>query len=401
MSNELTVISRENVSQIASMAPQAYQDNKSSHDKCIAAGQALIDKIQAAGKMDDELDKEAAAYLEKVRKTVKKMNDSRSPLTKLFDEYRKIFTTMENEVDPGKSGTVPAQLQALRNKFAEEKRAAELRRQQEEYRRQQAENARKLFRADCDAEYRRLFSMTLNAAINTLTDINSAVTLDNYTESYEKIKSFNCTLPDDWSSRWGSSIRRPLEIPAEEVKQIQEEVRQSLIQGFREQYTFDVEGYRDDFINRLPSKKKELEAIAKSNAEEAERRRQEIAAREAEEARRKEEERKAREAEEAQRKEIEKKNAEMDGLFGQAAVSAPVYQPKTSVKKKINILNIEGYVDVFSMWWSNYAAGLSKEELDKAFKTQITFCEKLANDKANALFIKSEHIEYVDDVKAR
>lgn len=401
MANELTVISQENVQQITSLAPQAFTGNKTSHDKCLAAGNDLIARIQAAGKMDDTLDQEAAQYLEKVRKTLKKMNDTRSPLTKLFDEYRKIFTGMENDIDPTKANTVPAQLQAYRNKFAADKRAEELRRQQEEYRRQQAEIARKQFRTDCDAEYRRLFTMTCNSAINNLTDLNASITLDNYAQVSEQIRNFNCILPEDWSSRWGSSLRMPLEIPREEAKKIQEEVRSSLEQGFKEQYTFDIEGYRDDFVNRLPSKKKELEAIAKAGAEEAARRKAEIAAREAEEARRKEEERKAREEEEARRKQFEAQNAEMDGLFGAASVSTPQYQPKTSVKKKINVLNIEGYEQVFAMWWSNVGCQMSKEELDKQFKVQITFCEKLANDKTNPRYIKSEHIEYVEDVKAR
>lgn len=49
-----------------------------------------------------ELDKEAALFIEKARKTVKKMNEKRSPVTKLFDDIRREFTVIENAIDPPK-----------------------------------------------------------------------------------------------------------------------------------------------------------------------------------------------------------------------------------------------------------------------------------------------------------
>ena len=75
--------------------------------------------------MTDELDKTAATYLERTRRTVKAMTELRSPVTKLFDQVRKEFTTLENDIDPTKAGTVPYQLQQLRNMYAAKKRAEE------------------------------------------------------------------------------------------------------------------------------------------------------------------------------------------------------------------------------------------------------------------------------------
>lgn len=402
MANELTVISQENVQLIAKNAPQMYSDCKLSHDKCLSAGQSLLARINAAGgKLNDELDQECATYIERVKKTLKKMNDARSPLTKMLDEFKTVFTTMENEVNVTKASTIPAQVQSFRNAFAAEKRAQEERRRQEELRRVQIENARKQFRSDAEDECHKMFDMIINTAINDLNAINSAITLENYQESAQKIEKFDCQLPTDWHSRWTSSIRLPLEISREECKKILEETRASLEPQFKEQYTYEIEANRDDLFNRLPSKKRALEAIAKAGAEEAERRRAEIAAREAEEARRKEEERKAREEEERKRAELARQNSEMEGLFGQAAASTPTYVPKTSVKKKINVLNVEGFSVIFSLWWAQVGCHLSMDELSKTFKTQVTYCEKVANDKSNPLMLESEHIEYVDEVKAK
>ena len=127
MSNEIAIIKRENVELIVSNAPTAYNENQVSHQRCLDAGNQLLDTIHQQG-MNDQLDQQAALFIEKARKTVSKMNDKRAPVTKLFDEIRRQFTTMENEVDPSKKDSVPYQLQQLRNEFAAKKRAEEERR---------------------------------------------------------------------------------------------------------------------------------------------------------------------------------------------------------------------------------------------------------------------------------
>ena len=88
----------------------------------------------------------------------------------------------------------------------------------------------------------------------------------------------------------------------------------------------------------------------------------------------------------------------MGSLFDQASVSAPTYQPKTSVKKRLVPLNVEAFPEIFSLWWMREGCQLSVDELTKMFKKQITFCEKCAKD---GEFIQSEHIYYEDEVKAK
>lgn len=84
MSSELVIIKQENIQTIVSAAPQSYSDNKLSCERCISAGQSILNTITTNGGMTDELDKEAALFIEKARKTVKKMNEKRSPVTKLL-----------------------------------------------------------------------------------------------------------------------------------------------------------------------------------------------------------------------------------------------------------------------------------------------------------------------------
>lgn len=402
MESNLTTISGENIRLVADSAPQMFADCRSSHDRCLAAGEALLAKVQAAGGgLDETLDRECALYIERVKKTLKKMNDTRSPLTKMFDEFKSVFTAMENDVNVTKASTVPARVQALRNAFAAERRAEEERRRQEEYRRAQAESARKTFRTAVEGECRRFFDACVTAAVNGLDAIYTSATLDSWLESLAALKGYDCNLPSDWATRWSSELRLPMEIGKDECCRMIDDIRDGLEPQLKEKYAAEVESHRDALCDRMPSRKRELEAIEKADAEEAERRRAEMAAREAEEARRRDEERRAREAEDARRAEAARQSAEMEGLFGQAAADAQAYTPKTSVKKRINVLNPEGYSEIFSLWWAQAGRFMSMDELAKAFKTQVTYCEKMANDKANPVLLKSEHVEYVEEVKAK
>ena len=110
-----------------------------------------------------------------------------------------------------------------------------------------------------------------------------------------------------------------------------------------------------------------------------------------------EKQKKLAEAEEA--KKLEQKQKEIAGLFEGQAIAAAGPSTKAKVTKKIHLLDPEGILPVISMWWSHEGKNLTAEELMKKFKSQITFCEKLANK--DGVTIKSEFVEYVDEVKVK
>ena len=121
MTIEITIFEPQNVDTIAKVAPQAFKENSVSHDRCLQFGQELLNRVNTEG-MSDELDQEIATFIERAKKTLKKMNGKRSAVTQLFDNIRSVYTKLENEVDPAKKGTVAAQLQEHRNKYAAKKR---------------------------------------------------------------------------------------------------------------------------------------------------------------------------------------------------------------------------------------------------------------------------------------
>lgn len=395
--NSLVIASSEtNIGVIVRDTPKFYEASLQSHDNCLAHCQRLLDTIRQSG-MTDELDRTAALYIERTRRTVKEMNERRSPVTKLFDQVRKEFTFLENDIDPTKTGTVPYHLQQLRNRYAAMKREQEEARLRAEEAQRQAEIARSQYRDACIEDYKSKFNELVNVCINELTDLNSHATLESLQAVSDTVSAYPVELSPEWCP--SSSVRLPFNLPPEETRAIRNEVLESLMPQFRSQYKVEIGDYRQEILDRLPSKKAELERMAKANAEEAAKIKADMAKREAAEAARKEAERIAREQEEAKKAEAVKANSEAVNLFNLAQATTPAYQPKSKVSKKIKITAPSGYMQVLAMWWAKEGCNLSKEELDKVFKKQIAFCEKIANKEEE--FINDPGIQYVDEVKAQ
>ena len=398
--NSLVVFDPENIHTIAEIGPVAIKENNVSHDRCLEAGRSLLARIQREG-MNDQLDQDIALYIEKAKKTVKKMNDKRTPVTKLFDAIRTSFTALEADVNPSSKGSIPAELQEHRNRYAAAKREEQLRKQREEAARQGRIQAIQRYTIDLEQSLITQLNNHIVGMINSMTAVMDRLSIDNYDESYNNINNIAVELQEDWINNLKGTVMIPTGLSTSDCKSIESDVKNKIRQRCHDQYASEIGDYRADILDRMPSKRIELQRIAKANEEEAARLKAELEAKEREEAARKE--RELREAEAAQKaaQELAAKKQNMDNLFGQAQVTMSNYQPKTQVKKCINVLNPEGFMEVVGLWWSQYGCTLSVAELSKTFSKQITFCNKLANDKDNPMTIQSEHIEYVEDVKAK
>lgn len=397
-SQALTIFEPKNVQQIADLAPQSYKDNSLSHFRCLEVGKQLLEKAKSEG-MSDALDMEIAKFIEKAKATVKKMNGKRTPVTQLFDQIRRVYTTMENDVDPSKVDSIPYQLQQQRNAFAKKKHEEEERRRREEAARQAKENAKVRYRAEVEDDYVKQFNALVNKSINELTDMDKQLTLDNYEIIFDGVNEYNCELPETWCQTVISAAHRPAELTPDECRAIQASVMAGLTNRFKEQFPFEVQSIRDDIFDRLPSKKKELERIAKASAEEAAKIKADMEAKEREEAARKEAERIEREKQEAAAAKLAAEKQQMDGLFGMPIATPATYQPKTQVKKEVVISSVEDVMKVVAFWFSQEGCTKTVEELSKEFKKQITFANKAANSKDAPMFIAD--VQYKDEVKAK
>lgn len=402
---ELTIVRKENVQLIAQTAPEVYKSNTTSCQKCTDFGNKLLAQIKANG-MNDELDMQCATYINKARNTVKKMNTNRSAITKLFDQIRSEFTGMENAIDPNKTGSIPYQIQQARNAYAAKKREGEERKRREEMMRQQREQALVRYKAEVEDGFKRQFNVYTTNATNELTKLNSGLTLENYEAQSKIIREYPVTLPANYIDTLKSTVLIPIPAEIADTRDLLPGIRSSilskLMQQFREQFQFEVGEYRDNILDMLPSKKAELERMQKADKEEKARMAAKLKEQEEAEAKRIKEERKRKEEEEAAKKKMQQEASEVNSLFaGQSIVTPEGYRPKTSVKKRLVFHDTQGVLAAVSMWWSKEGQFMTIEELAKIFKKQITFCEKVANDKAQPEFISSTSVSYEEEVKAK
>lgn len=397
--NEIVLLKPESLTQIVQAAPQSYADNRLSHDRCVQAGQTLLDSIRAAGGMNDELDRQAAAFIEKTKRTLKVMNDRRSPVTRLFDEVRSAFTLFENEIDPAKKGSVSYELQQLRNAYAAKKHKEEEDRRREQLLRQQREQRLQKLRQDIEDDLKTQYDSYAKSVISELESLDSSITLENYDRISARLRDFPKELPQAWLESLRTCVMAPFGVSVQDMSGIETEVKERLVRQFREEYAFEVGGTQSYICDRLPSKKANLEAIAKASEEEAARMKAQMEARQKSDAQRMENERKACAEEESRKTEAEKKAAEICSLFESQAAMAAATSSNAKVTKKIVLLNPEGIMPVISLWWSREGCRMDTESLARMFKKQITFCEKLANKEGE--FIRNESVEYIDEVKAR
>lgn len=388
----------QNVQTISQLAPKSYNENTVSHDRCLETGDKLLARVKEEG-MSDALDMEIAKFLEKTKLTMKRMNERRSPVTQLFDRIRKAYTSMENEIDPTKADSVPHRLQVHRNEYARRKVEQEERRRREEAARIAKENAKTAYRSDVEEDYNQQFAALVNSDVNKLTEMDKSVTLGNYELIYQCIKDYDCELPKTWCQTVVSGARRPAELTPDECTAIQASVMAGLMERYRKQFPFEVQNVRDDILDRLPSKKEELERMAKASAEEAARIKANMEAKEREEAARKEAERRDREKQEAADRQLAAKKQQMDGLFGMPVAPSASYQPKTQVRKKAAIEKPDDIMKIVAFWWSQEGCRLSLDDLCKEFKKQINYVNAAANSKDKPVFITG--IRYDDEIKAK
>lgn len=389
------------LSVITNDCPTVYNDNTARRDRCLAAGANILAQIEANG-MTPELDALCANYLEKTRKTLKLLNEQRAPFTKIFDGIRAQFTELENSIDPNKTNTTAYQIQRARNAYAVRLREEAERRRQAELAEQRRLQVRKDYIRRVEDECKSTFNIALEAVLNALTVIYKSLTVDNYDEVYHRLKTYPKTLPENARERLTPHLPVPNEVTPDDAVAILQAQLDTLWPSFKQRYNVEVSDTIDEYLAMLPSRHAELKALAKANAEEAERLKAQIARREEVERKAREEEARAKTQQEEAEKQLKAQAAEIESLFGAAPVTTVDPQPpKVSVKKSIVPHDANGILAIVSFWWSQEGQYLPVEELEKIFKRQITFANKQANDKVEPREVESPFVHYTEEVKAK
>lgn len=398
-----SLIKVEEFNQIMQSAPATLQRNQASVSACNQTGQALLDTIETEeGISSDELDATVSEYLEKTKITVENMNKRRKPLTQLLATVSKSFTSLESAIDIKSVTTIPYKLQQARNKYAAKKLEEQKKREAEARRIQLTENEKAQYKADITLLLDTTYANYVSRHIKALSGMYDHATLASYNDVCRQIKEANVTF--NWTD-FANNVKDTFQtfyMDAATRTGIKNELASIKKVEYTKRYSFELEDLKQSLIDRLPSLRKQLEEqeeLRRTNAVEAARQEEQRRKEQQEQLRKQEEERKRREAEAKAKAEAEKAAAEVQAAFDFSAASMPSTPTKAKVKKKIQITNPQGFLQVYQMWFTREGINMSMEDLEKVHKKMITYCEKVVNKDGEE--IKSAFVKYIDDVTAK
>lgn len=403
MSSEIAPIQIEGALEIFQTAPVVLKQNQESTAKALAAGTALLNTIQAEG-MNDDIDVECNNFLVKLKKSLVLMNDRRKPITQIMDEFKKYFTSEEAKIDT--KSELYSTIQSYRDKYAqkkandiaEQKRLLELKAKKDQ--------ALVVLKSDIEANITKCFDAFVAEIKGKLSANFEKVTLDNYERAWEY---FN----------------RAVEAPAKEFMVLRlDECKYNLENISLNEFTdtrtaiftddaytakaigckSDLNFYRLSLLDKLPSKKTQLQEIAeaeKNNAAEAARLKEEQRLLAEKEQLRLKEEQQQKEKEATANAEANKQAAITTNLFEQSAQMAEVVSeaPKVRESYNIEVLKPAGWFPIVSFYFEKEGNGKTQAELEKKTLLQMkSFCEKWAVKSDTK--IESPFLKYNETFKA-
>lgn len=252
----------ESFTQIMQGAPAVLERNQLSVSKANSAGQALVDTVDGMGGINsDELDEKVAEYINNVKVTVKSMNTRRAPLTQLLTAVAKKFTTLENEIDLKNTASLAYKLQEARNKYAAEKLAEQKRREAEARKVQMFENEKIQYKADVTLLLENAYNLYVTKHINYINGLFERVTLENYNAQAKALNETSTAF--SWTD-FVQTVKDNIQtfyIDAATRTTIKNSVATEKKHEFANRYKFEIEDLKTALIERLPSKKKELEEL--------------------------------------------------------------------------------------------------------------------------------------------
>jgi hypothetical protein len=429
--------------------PDEARRHKASLAKAAQASKALIDKIGAEGNQirNAELDEQAKEMILKIKKTITTREEARKGITQIFTAISKIFTGVEAEIKE-----LIAPLQVYRDDYAKWLHEEAERKKKEAEKKAAIETAK----ADLKAWIQQTISGLLNDYLfkkkQQWTKSFNETTLENYHEKAAKLPNVSHTFN---RSKLGEILQYTITKPA-----LLDDVAITEVKAAAHtEYDFDkwIAGHdlemlelKTSLIDRLASKKAELDAAAKAEADrkaaeaaaaKAEAERQAAIAKanaadkdrlekEAAEARKAEAERVAaakaeadkaaadkaqREKDEADRLALEKSEADRKAredaernaaaakaqtLFDQAIEASPD-GPAVETRNgfEIKVLHHAGWAEIFQLWYTNEGVKMPIDDLGKKSLNQMkTWAEGHA--KKTGEKISSKYISYETSVKA-
>ena len=430
----------ENSIELFRTAPEILKENRGRSMKAVSVGNNILDQWAEAWQIEDESERMASLFaigersknfLANCSTANKEMKELRAALTQMMDEFKKLFTSAENELDKSKSGSLASKVQAERDKHvAEIHKIEERKRREAELKAAKAKEAIEIRNKIENALNDRLYDHLSKAQAWLQNQFNN-ISLENFADDAVQIRVYKPQLRKDLFDQWAVGDSYPFHHHTnEEVRSFINDLKtESLYLSYAESYEAKMIVFRNELVDKIPSKHEELkeqkrlsdeaaeaakkaaQAKTKAAKEAAEKAAKEAAdrAKQADEDRKKREAadaaRMAAEAEEARKKaeeeaEIKKHGEQTMVMFDQEAeLSGGQPAPETRMGYDIEVLHPAGSVQIFQKWFEDEGKNLPVDKIGKTKMDQMkAYCEKLAQKIGEK--IESKFLKYNESFKA-
>ncbi|TDQ12807.1 hypothetical protein [Pedobacter metabolipauper] len=374
--------------------------NQKLNNLAVSEIDAALTTIEGEG-MSDELDLHLNGLQLKCKKAVGVMQEKRMPGTQMMDKTISIFTGLENDLKPSKTGkTRYDKIQALRDQWATKKANDKRIADEKILKEQNIEKEKISIRADIQTYIRKIFNEKLAAFKTSVQTKYNSLTIDTLAEVTEKINQSPILYPIDAFRKLEPSLF-PVYLDKETVDKIVYEEREALYDELSAMFRENMEVEKSTTLELLPSRMNELKAIAKAGAEDKKRLEAEAETRRIANENRL----KLEQAEQAKKDAtVIQGNVNMataSTLFDTTAKLAEVKEAsgKSKVAEKITITSTEGCGALYLFYFEKEGKGLSVEDLLKKTGIQMkAFAEKHALKTGEK--IDNPAVIYDEEVKA-
>ena len=423
--NQVAII--ENSLDVLKTGPEILIANQIRKNKAIIVGTNILSAIDANG-MSPDLDERSMKYLTNIATAKKEMNESRAGVTQIMDQLKQMFTTVENDLDIKKPGSIPAKIQKHRNEYA--KQVAE---EQERKRKEAEKDAAKKkeaieLRSSVESKLSKYFNDYLLSVKTKFQNQFNDLRLENFADNAAAIRQYEPTYSRKHFDQFSAGLYSSLHTP-DELKAIETEALDGAYEKLNDKYKTEMITTKATIVEQLPSKHAELieqkkladerDRLEKEAAAEKDAKQKKIAeenlriAKERElqlqeEQKRREEEEQIRlkkEAEEFKAKEQQEIDIKAQGeqtmvMFDQeAAIAEATPAPEVRQGFEITVLHPVGFTQLFALWFENEGKNLPIDKIGNTKLDQMkTFCEKFAHKEG--FFIESKFIKYEASFKA-
>lgn len=446
-------------------APEILKQNQERSRKAVIVGKDIINQWEKAWniKNDEErlqalaiVDERSNKFLVNCSTALKEEKELRAVITQMMDEFKKWFTAAENEIDKTKAGSVADQVQGHRDSFAKEAAMIAARKKQEAEEAAAREKEAISIKSFLEKYITEKLIDIIARKKSSMTTAFNAITLETIDQKEKALKGMVAQTSVEALKEEVKviEIKLPLSyhLSVEKVIDLSRSIESEFNWSeFVQKYSTEISQFKNELIEKLPSKRNELlEEQKRKEEEEQERERQRLAdekrQKELKAAQDEEERKKLIEKQEAERKleaqrleqlKLDQEKAEQDRLkrekedqekiakeaeeqrlkaeqdiemkaqgektlvlFEQeASISEVTNTPEARQGFEIEILHPAAYVQIFQLWFEKEGKNLPVTKIGNTKLDQMkAWAEKLAHKTGEK--IESKFIRYEETFKA-